>query len=76
MGENPMISDPDLNHVEEALKNTAFLVVQDIFLTETAHLADVVLPAASLPRRTAASPIPNAGCRESESCFGAGRGQG
>ncbi len=47
MGENPMISDPNLNHVEEALKALDFLVVQDIFLTETAQLADVVLPAAS-----------------------------
>ncbi|MDD3934247.1 MAG: formate dehydrogenase subunit alpha [Methanoculleus sp.] len=46
MGENPMLSDPDLRHVEEALKNLEFLVVQDIFLTETAELADVVLPAA------------------------------
>ncbi len=47
MGENPMISDPNLNHVEQALKSLDFLVVQDIFLTETAQLADVVLPAAS-----------------------------
>ncbi len=47
MGENPMVSDPNLNHVEEALKNLDFLVVQDIFLTETAQLADVVLPAYS-----------------------------
>ncbi len=47
MGENPMISDPDTNHVEKALKNLDFLVVQDIFPTETAKLADVVLPAAS-----------------------------
>ncbi len=46
MGENPMMSDPDLHHVEEALKNLDFLVVQDIFLTETAQLADVVLPGA------------------------------
>jgi len=46
MGENPMMSDPDLHHVEEALKALDFLVVQDIFLTETARLADVVLPAA------------------------------
>jgi formate dehydrogenase alpha subunit len=46
MGENPMVSDPDLGHVEHALKNLEFLVVQDIFLTETAQLADVVLPAA------------------------------
>ncbi|NYT07596.1 MAG: formate dehydrogenase subunit alpha [Methanomicrobiales archaeon] len=45
MGENPMISDPDLNHVAKAMKNLEFLVVQDIFLTETAELADVVLPA-------------------------------
>lgn len=45
MGENPMISDPDLHHVEKGLKNLEFLVVQDIFLTETAALADVVLPA-------------------------------
>ncbi len=45
MGENPMLSDPDLTHVEHALKNLEFLVVQDIFLTETARLADVVLPA-------------------------------
>jgi formate dehydrogenase alpha subunit len=51
MGENPMVSDPDLNHVEEALKNTEFLVVQDIFLTETAALADVVLPAASFAEK-------------------------
>jgi len=47
MGENPMVSDPNLNHVEEALKALDFLVVQDVFLTETAQLADVVLPAAS-----------------------------
>jgi len=45
MGENPMLSDPDLTHAEHALKQLEFLVVQDIFLTETAALADVVLPA-------------------------------
>ena len=44
MGENPMLSEPDLNHVEESLKKLSFLVVQDIFLTETARYADVVLP--------------------------------
>ncbi len=45
MGENPVISDPNSSHVEEALEKVDFLVVQDIFLTETARLADVVLPA-------------------------------
>jgi formate dehydrogenase alpha subunit len=44
LGENPMVSDPDINHVREALKHCEFLVVQDIFPTETAQLADVVLP--------------------------------
>lgn len=47
MGENPVLSDPDQAHVIEALGNLDFLVVQDIFLTETAKLADVVLPAAT-----------------------------
>jgi len=47
MGENPMLSDPDISHVREGLENLEFLVVQDIFLTETAELADVVLPATS-----------------------------
>lgn len=46
MGENPVITDPDMSHTIEALKRLDFLVVQDIFLTETAQLADVVLPAA------------------------------
>jgi predicted molibdopterin-dependent oxidoreductase YjgC len=47
LGENPMISDPDLNHAEHCLRSLDFLVVQDIFLTETAALADVVLPGPS-----------------------------
>ncbi|NJD90575.1 MAG: formate dehydrogenase subunit alpha [Geobacter sp.] len=46
MGENPIISDPDQSHAREALQSLELLVVQDIFLTETAQLADVVLPAA------------------------------
>lgn len=46
IGENPVISDPDQRHIEEALENLDFLIVQDIFLTETAQYADVVLPAA------------------------------
>jgi formate dehydrogenase alpha subunit len=45
MGENPLMSDPDVTHVEHSLSNLDFLVVQDIFMTETAALADVVLPA-------------------------------
>lgn len=47
MGENPVISDPDISHVKEALEKIEFVVVQDIFLTETAQFADVVLPSAS-----------------------------
>ncbi len=46
IGENPLVSDPDVNHAEKSLNNLDFLVVQDIFLTETAQLADVVLPSA------------------------------
>lgn len=52
MGENPMVSDPNLNHVEEQIKKLDFLVVQDIFLTETAQMADVVLPAAAFAEKT------------------------
>jgi formate dehydrogenase alpha subunit len=51
MGENPMISDPNVGHVEQTLKKLDFLVVQDIFLTETAALAHVVLPTASFAER-------------------------
>lgn len=46
MGENPVMSDPNMNRTIKALKNLELLVVQDIFMTETAELADVVLPAA------------------------------
>ena len=45
IGENPMVSDPDIAHVERALDSLDFLVVQDLFLTETAQRADLVLPA-------------------------------
>jgi len=45
IGENPLVSDPDLNHVRKALANLDFFVVQDIFQTETTRIADVVLPA-------------------------------
>ena len=51
MGENPMLSDPDINHVREGLQALDFLVVQDIFMTETAELAHVVLPACSFAEK-------------------------
>jgi formate dehydrogenase major subunit len=51
MGENPAMSDPDLNHVREALACLEHLVVQDIFLTETAFHADVILPASAWPEK-------------------------
>ncbi len=51
MGENPMLSDPNLHHVEEALRKVEFLVVQDIFLNETARFADVVLPAVTFAEK-------------------------
>ena len=47
LAENPMRSDPNIKHVKEALKNLELLVVQDIFMTETSKLADVILPGAS-----------------------------
>jgi formate dehydrogenase major subunit len=52
MGENPAKSDPDLNHARHALASLEHLVVQDIFMTETAWLADVVLPATAWPEKT------------------------
>ena len=51
MGENPVLSDPDQAHVVEALKEAELLIVQDIFLTETAAMADVVLPALSFAEK-------------------------
>jgi len=51
MGENPMLSDPNIPHVKEALEKVEFLVVQDIFLTESAQYADVVLPVASFAEK-------------------------
>ena len=51
MAENPMLSDPDVNHVRKCLEKIEFLVVQDIFLTETAQLAHVVLPGVSFAER-------------------------
>jgi formate dehydrogenase alpha subunit len=51
MGENPVLSEPDVAHTRLALKNLEFLVVQDIFLTETAEYADVVLPGCSFAEK-------------------------
>ena len=51
MGENPAMSDPDVEHAREALAHLEHLVVQDIFLTETAKYADVVLPASAWPEK-------------------------
>ncbi len=51
MGENPVMSEPDANEVEERLQRLEFMVAQDIFMTETAKLADVVLPATSWAER-------------------------
>jgi formate dehydrogenase alpha subunit len=51
IGENPLLSEPDITHAEEALDKLDFLVVQDIFLSETARLADVVLPGVSFAEK-------------------------
>jgi len=51
MGENPMLSEPDLQHAKEAMAKLDFLVVQDLFLTETAQMADIVLPASSFAEK-------------------------
>ena len=51
LGENPAMSDPDLNHARSALKKLNHLIVQDIFLTETATYADVILPASAWPEK-------------------------
>ena len=52
MGENPAMSDPDVEHARQALTELEMLVVQDIFLTETCYLADVILPASAFPEKT------------------------
>ncbi|MDD2649637.1 MAG: formate dehydrogenase subunit alpha [Candidatus Cloacimonadales bacterium] len=52
MGENPVISDPDQNHIIHSLENLDFLVVQDIFMTETTEYADVILPATSYAEKS------------------------
>ncbi len=52
MGENPAMSDPNLNHAREALSRLDHLVIQDIFFTETCSYADVILPASAFPEKT------------------------
>lgn len=52
LGENPAMSDPDVEHARKALAQLDHLVVQDIFLTETANFADVILPASAFPEKT------------------------
>jgi len=52
MGENPAMSDPDLNHARKALSSLNHMVVQDIFMTETALFADIILPASAFPEKT------------------------
>jgi predicted molibdopterin-dependent oxidoreductase YjgC len=52
LGENPAMSDPNVHHARNALARLSHLVVQDIFLTETANYADVILPAAAWPEKT------------------------
>ena len=52
MGENPAMSDPDVAHAREAMAGLDWLVVQDLFLTETASYADVILPASGFPEKT------------------------
>ena len=52
MGENPVMSDPDQTHAREGFARLEHLVVQDIFMTETAAFADVILPASAFPEKT------------------------
>ena len=63
MGENPFLSDPNVNKVRKALAALEFLVVQDIFLTETAEFADVVLPATTYLEKRARTRTPTGACR-------------
>ncbi len=53
MGENPAMSDPDATHARQSMAELEHMVVQDIFLTETAYLADVILPASAFAEKTA-----------------------
>src|SRR5437763_16524581 len=52
MGENPIISDPDIAHAEQWVRGLEFLAVHDLFITETARFSDVVLPGSSFAEKT------------------------
>ena len=52
MGENPVLSDPNISHAEHWVRGLEFLAVQDLFLTETARWADVVLPGSSFAEKS------------------------
>ncbi len=52
MGENPMMSEPDLRHARHVMEELDFILVQDIFMNETAEYADIILPAASFAEKT------------------------
>src|SRR5437773_9470374 len=62
MGENPMMSEPNLNHTRHMMEQLEFLVAQDLFINESGAYADVFLPAASWRKRRARLPIPTAAC--------------
>ena len=66
LGENPMVSDADIQHVEKSLEALDFLAVQDIFMTETARLADVVLPGVSFAEKNGTFTIQRGRSRGSE----------
>ena len=77
LGENPAMSDPDVGHARDALAKLDHLVVQDIFLTETANYADVILPASAWAEKTGTVTNTNRQVQNgSASCATAGRGAG
>jgi anaerobic selenocysteine-containing dehydrogenase len=69
MGENPFMSDPNTNLVRKALSALDFLVVQDIFVTETAEFADVILPATSYLEKEGTYTNTDRGCSVVGPCW-------
>ena len=63
-GEDPIVTDPDTGHVRQALESLDFLVVQELFMTETAAYADVVLPGISYAEKDGHLQIQNGACKE------------